>query len=106
MGALLVAGEGRMSVLPDVPSAKEAGLPGMVMLFWIGFAAPAGTPPAIIAKLNHEINASMSTPDAKQRLAAMGLNQVANSPEQASKLVSDEITRWSAVIKQANIKAD
>ena len=104
--ALMVASEERMPVLPDVPSAKEVGLPGMVMLFWIGFAAPAGTPPAIIARLNHEINASMSTPDAKQRLAAMGLNQVANTPEQATKLASDEIARWSAVIKAAGIKAD
>jgi tripartite-type tricarboxylate transporter receptor subunit TctC len=104
--ALMVASEERMPVLPDVPSAKEVGLPGMVMKFWIGFAAPAGTPRPVIDKLNHEINASMSTPDAKQRLAAMGLDQVANSPEQATKLVSDEIARWAAVIKTAGIKAD
>lgn len=104
--ALMVASEERMPVLPDVPSAKEAGLPGMVMQFWIGFAAPAGTPRPVIDRLNKEINGSMATADAKQRLAAMGLDAVANSPEQSTKLVSDEITRWTAVIKKAGIKAD
>ncbi|HEY4373893.1 MAG TPA: tripartite tricarboxylate transporter substrate binding protein [Burkholderiales bacterium] len=104
--ALMVASEERMAVLPDVPSAKEVGLPGMEMLFWIGFAAPAGTPRAVIDRLNKEINGSMATPEAKQRLASMGLNAVANTPEQSTKLVSDEIARWTAVIKKAGIKAD
>ena len=104
--ALMVASDERMAVLSDVPSAKEAGLPGMVMKFWIGFAAPAGTPPAVIARLNKEINTSMSTPDAKARLAALGLDTVGNTPEQAAKLVSDEMVRWAAVVKTAGIKAD
>jgi tripartite-type tricarboxylate transporter receptor subunit TctC len=104
--ALMVAGDERMAVLPDVPTAKEAGLPGMVMKFWIGFAAPAGTPPAVIAKLNKDIVASMSTPDAKQRLAALGMDAVGNTPEQAAKLVTDEMARWAAVVKSAGIKPD
>jgi len=104
--ALMVASEERMGVLPDVPSAKEAGLPKMVMQFWIGFAAPAGTPPAIIARLNKEIIAAMNTPDAKVRLAALGLDVVGNTPTQATQLVSDEMERWSAVVKAAGIKPD
>jgi tripartite-type tricarboxylate transporter receptor subunit TctC len=104
--ALMVAGDERMAVLPDVPTAKEAGLPGMVMKFWIGFAAPAGTPVPIVARLNREIIASMSTPDAKQRLAALGLDAVGNTPEQAAKLVADEMVRWAAVVKSAGIKPD
>ena len=104
--ALMVASEERMAVLPDVPSAKEAGLPKMVMQFWIGFAAPAGTPPAIIARLNKEILAAMNTPDAKVRLAALGLDVVGNTPAQATQLVSDEMERWGGVVKAAGIKPD
>jgi len=104
--ALMVASEERMAVLPDVPSAKEAGLPKMVMQFWIGFAAPAGTPPAIIARLNKEIIAAMNTPDAKVRLAALGLDVVGNTPAQATQLVSDEMERWGGVVKAAGIKPD
>ncbi len=104
--ALMVASDERMAVLPDVPSAKEAGLPQMVMQFWIGFAAPAGTPQPIIERLNREINASMNTADAKRRLAALGLATVGNTPAQAAQLTLDEIARWAVVIKSAGIKAD
>jgi tripartite-type tricarboxylate transporter receptor subunit TctC len=104
--ALMVASDERMAVLPEVPSAKEAGLPQMVMQFWIGFAAPAGTPQAIVERLNREINASMNSADARQRLAALGLAAVGNTPAQAAQLTLDEIARWAAVIRTAGIKAD
>jgi tripartite-type tricarboxylate transporter receptor subunit TctC len=104
--ALMVTGGERNPALPDVPSAKESGLPKMDMDFWIGFGAPAGTPQNVIDKLNKEINASLTLPDAKKRIAEMGLTVVANTPAQATQLVESEIARWGAVIKQAGIKAD
>lgn len=93
-------------MLPDVPSAKEAGIPKMDMDYWIGIGAPAGTPAAVVDKLNQELNASLAPPEAKKKVAEMGLTVVANTPTQATQLVNSEIQRWTAVIKQAGIKAD
>ncbi|QFZ85180.1 tripartite tricarboxylate transporter substrate binding protein [Variovorax paradoxus] len=104
--ALMVTGSERNAMLPDVPSAKEAGIPKMDMDYWIGIGAPAGTPQAVVDKLNRELNASLSQPEAKKKIAEMGLTVVANTPAQAKQLVTSEIQRWSTVIKQAGIKAD
>lgn len=104
--ALMVTGAERNPLLPDVPSAKESGFPKMDIDYWVGIGAPAGTPQAIVDKLNKEFNASLALPDAKKKLAEMGLTVVASTPAQASQLVTSEIQRWSAVIKQAGIKPD
>jgi tripartite-type tricarboxylate transporter receptor subunit TctC len=104
--ALVVTSDRRAPTLPDVPSAPEAGLPRMVMLFWVGFAAPAGTPQAIVDRLNREITAALATTDSRKRLSDLGLDAVGSTSLQAAKLVDEEIQRWSAVIKAANIKAD
>ncbi len=92
--------------LPDVPTAKEAGLPGMVMTFWVNFAAPAGTPRTIVDQLNREVIAALAKPATMKRLSDLGLDPVGSTPEQSTKLLDSEIQRWSAVIKASNIKAD
>jgi tripartite-type tricarboxylate transporter receptor subunit TctC len=104
--ALMVTDDRRSAVLPDVPSAPEAGLPKMVMLFWVAFAVPAGTPQAIVERLNKEVIAALGAPDTRKRFADLALDPVGNTPAQAARLLDDEIQRWSAVIKAANIKAD
>ncbi len=104
--ALMVMSEKRSSLLPDVPSAKEAGLPKVVMDFWVGFAAPAGTPQPTIDKLNKAIADALNSPDGQKRLAEQGLEPVPNSPSQASGQVAAEMQRWGAVVKAAGIKAD
>ena len=104
--ALMVTDDKRSAALPDVPSAPEAGLPKMVMLYWVGFAVPAGTPQPIVERLNRDVTAALASPDTKKRFADMALDPVGNTPAQAAKLLDDEIQRWSAVIKAANIKAD
>jgi tripartite-type tricarboxylate transporter receptor subunit TctC len=104
--ALMVTDTKRSSVLPDVPSAPEAGLPKMVMLYWVGFAVATGTPPQIVERLNKEVIAALNAPETKKRLNDLGLDAVGNTPAQAAKLVDEEIQRWSAIIKAANIKAD
>jgi len=103
---LMVTGAERNLLLPDVPSAKEAGIPKMDMDYWIGIGAPAGTPQAIIDKLNKEINASLLQPEARKKIAEMGFTVVANTPAQAAQFVASEIQRWSAVIQQAGIKPE
>ena len=104
--ALMTLAEQRTGHLPDVPSAQEAGLPGMAMTFWVNLAAPAGTPRPVVERLNREIIAALAKPATRTRLIELGLDPIGGAPEQAGKLVEDEIKRWSAVIKAANIKAD
>ncbi|HEU0204767.1 MAG TPA: tripartite tricarboxylate transporter substrate binding protein [Burkholderiaceae bacterium] len=104
--ALMVTSEERSTLLPDVPSAKEVGMPKMVMHFWVGFAAPAGTPKNAINKLNKEIVAALRSDAGRKRLADQGLELVANTPAEAGKLVETEMQRWAGVIKAAGIKAE
>jgi tripartite-type tricarboxylate transporter receptor subunit TctC len=104
--ALMVTSEKRSALLPDVPSAKEAGLPTVVMDFWVGFSAPAGTPQPVVDKLNRTIADALNSADGRKRLAEQGLEPVPNSPAQASQLVAAEMQRWGAVVKAAGIKAD
>jgi tripartite-type tricarboxylate transporter receptor subunit TctC len=104
--ALMVTSETRVATLPDVPSAPEAGLPQMVMKFWVGFAAPAGTPQPIVERLNRDVLAAIAAPDTKKRLADLGMEGVGNTPAEAAQLVDDEIARWTAIAKAASIKIE
>lgn len=104
--ALVVTSGTRSPQLPDVPSAKEAGLPGFVMDFWVGFAAPAGTPAPVVETLNRAIAGALASPDGQRRLAEQGLTPVANTPAQAGQLAASEMQRWAAIIRSAGIKAE
>lgn len=102
--ALMITDDKRFAPLPDVPTAVELKLPNMVMKFWVGYAVPAGTPQPVVERLNKEIVAAVNAPEAKKRLTEMGADAVGNSVTDATKLVSDEIERWAAVVKNAGIK--
>lgn len=104
--ALVVTSNTRSPQLPDVPSAKEANLPGFVMDFWVGFAAPAGTPAPVVDKLNRAIAGALTSPDGQRRLAEQGLTPVANTPAQAGQLAASEMQRWAAIIRSAGIQAE
>ena len=104
--ALMVTDDKRTSVLPNVPSAKEAGLPKMVMQFWVGYAVPAGTPQPVVERLNQAIAAVLNAPESRKRFTDLGLETVGNSPAQAAKLVADEMDLWTTVIKAAGVKAE
>ncbi len=104
--ALMVTSEKRSPLLPDVPSAKEAGLPKVVMDFWVGFAVPAGTPQPVVDKLNMAFTEALNSAPGRKQLAEQGLEPATNSPAQASQLVAAETQRWGAVVKAAGIKAD
>lgn len=101
---LVVASKERHAELPEVPAAPEAGLPDFVMDFWVGFAAPAGTPEAVINQLNQAFSQALNSEQGKQRLAEQGLTSVANTPAQASAQADAEMKRWAAIIQSANIK--
>lgn len=104
--ALVVTSTKRSPLLPEVPSAPEAGLPKFVMDFWVGFAAPAGTPAPIVEQLNKAVVAAVNSEEGKKRLADQGLVPVGNTPAAANKLVQDETQRWGAVVKASGIKAE
>ena len=104
--ALVVTSAKRSPLMPDVPSAEEAGLPKFLMDFWVGLAAPAGTPQPVIDTLNKAVAAALSSQEGKKRLADLGLESEANSPAQAAQYVMSEMRQWASVVKSAGIKAD
>lgn len=101
--ALAVTGEKRAAVLPDVPTAKESGLPTFVASSWNALAAPAKTPKDVIARLNKEITVALNSPDVKKKLADLNVEARASSPEQAAELLASETKRWGDVITRAKI---
>lgn len=104
--ALMVTSDKRSPLLPDVPSAKEAGLPKVVMDFWVGFAVPASTPQPVVDKLNKAVTDALASADGRRLLAEQGLEPASNTPAQTAQLVQGEMKRWGAVVKAAGIKAD
>jgi tripartite-type tricarboxylate transporter receptor subunit TctC len=104
--ALAVTTPKRSSALPEVPTLGEAGLPDQEADTIQGILVPAGTPKAIIDLLHREIVKVMSLPDVKERMAVLGFEPVANTPEEFAARIKTEIPKWAKVIGDANIKAE
>jgi tripartite-type tricarboxylate transporter receptor subunit TctC len=100
---LAVAAKQRLAVLPNVPTAAEAGLPGWEASSWFGLVAPAGTPPAIIKRLHGEVAKAMRAPT-MQRLGERGMRMVGDSPEEFGAFIVAERKKWGDIITSANIK--
>lgn len=101
--ALAVTGPVRTPLLPALPTVAEAGLPGYAVTGYFGVLVPAGTPPAIIARLNAEIVKAVRAPDVQASLAAEGAEAVGGSPEEFGAFLKSEITRWAAAVKTAGL---
>jgi len=104
--ALAVTKDKRAAVLPDVPTIAESGVPGYSMSTWYGAVAPAKTPRDIVVRLNQEILKALALPDVKQRLASLGADIVATSPEETAAFFKTEVAKYTKVAKAANIRAD
>jgi tripartite-type tricarboxylate transporter receptor subunit TctC len=102
MRALAVTGPERLSVLPDVPTFKEAGLPEFQYDSWFGILAPAGTPKAIIDKASREIAEIVRMPDVKARFEPQGAILVSTSPERFDEILKDDVQRYAPLFKQTN----
>jgi len=95
----------RSATLPDLPTVHET-LPGFDISLWQGIVAPAGTPRAIVMKLNQQIARSLHMPDLKSRLSAQGLDAVGNSPEQFAAYMKSEADKWAKIIKASGARPD
>ena len=104
--ALAVTGAKRSPELPDVPTMAESGISGQEAETMQGLLAPAGTPREIVDRLQREIAKIVALPDIKEKLAAMGFDPIANTPEQFAAYIDAEITRWGKVVRDANLKVD
>jgi tripartite-type tricarboxylate transporter receptor subunit TctC len=103
--ALAVTGATRAPSLPDVPTMIEAGVPNYTATTWNGILAPAGTPKAIIDRLNDVFVRAVQSPEVKAEFAKIGQDALTSTPEEFSKLLGDETAKWTKVIETAHIQA-
>ena len=102
--ALAVTGKKRSTVLPDVPTAVEAGVQGFQASSWNALAVPGKTPRPVIDRLNKDIVAALAKPEVRQKLAALNIDADQSTPDEAAQLLASDIKRWGAVIEKAGIQ--
>ena len=106
MRALAVTSAKRSPQLPNVPTVAEQGYPGYDQAFWVALVAPKGTPPAIVAKLNKEVNAALASPDIVHAFAQQGAEPTGGSASDLAKFIHQEIRSSAEVIRKAHIQAN
>jgi tripartite-type tricarboxylate transporter receptor subunit TctC len=104
MHPLLITSPERIAQLPEVPTAREVGLPDLTLEFWAGVLAPAGTPPEIVGKLNAAINETLHAPEMKAAMAKLGMEPKHGSPQDFAKFIAEETPRWTAIVKATGVK--
>jgi tripartite-type tricarboxylate transporter receptor subunit TctC len=104
--AFAVTGTQRSALAPEIPTIAESGYPGFEAGTWYAFLAPAGLPPEILKKLSTDIVAITKQDDLRARFAKMGIEALGSTPEQLSEVMQADLVKWSAVIRNANIKPD
>ncbi|HEX2825568.1 MAG TPA: tripartite tricarboxylate transporter substrate binding protein [Burkholderiales bacterium] len=104
--ALAVSSSRRSDALPDVPTMAEAGVPGYEASTWNGLVAPAGTPRAMVTKLNAELNKVLATQAIRERFAAIGAEPAPVAPQQFGELIRSEYAKWGDVVRRSGAKID
>jgi len=103
---LAITSAARHPAWPDLPTLAEAGVPDIEIVLWSGLLAPAGTPAAIVKKLQDEVARVVRLAEIRERLAGLAIDPVGNSSEEFARIIAADIAKWTAVAKAANIKAD
>ncbi len=103
---LAIGSAKRTSLLPDLPTLAESGVPGFEVALRYGLVAPAGTPPAVIARLNKELNAALLTEDVKNRLATEGAESLPGTPEAYAADIDKEEKKWGGLVKKLGLKVE
>ena len=101
---LAVTGAKRSLLFPEVPTVSEAGLPGYTAASWFGILAPAGTPKAIVARLNKEVNAAFAAPDIKAAYAKEGIDPAGGTPADIARSIRDGMAKWGKLVKDLGLK--
>jgi tripartite-type tricarboxylate transporter receptor subunit TctC len=104
--ALATTGKVRSSVLPNVPTMSEAGVPGYEAVIWLGIMAPKGTPPEIVRRLNAEITAIVGRPEVRDDWARQGAVAMKMNPEEFGRYIVDDIAKWERIVKISGAKPD
>ena len=104
--ALALLGKERYPDLPDVPTAAESGMPEFEVDTWYGVLAPAGVPREVLARLNGDIVKVMRTPDMRERLATMGIQPLASTPEEFGEFLKSEVARWGKVVRESGAQVE
>jgi tripartite-type tricarboxylate transporter receptor subunit TctC len=104
--ALAVTTAQRSSLVPDLPTMSEAGLPGFDISTWYGLFAPAETPPAIVAKWNADVTKILNSPDVKAKLVADGADPSPNTPDQFREFIARELAKYARIVKVSGAKVD
>jgi tripartite-type tricarboxylate transporter receptor subunit TctC len=104
--ALGTSGKVRSSVLPDVPTISEAGVPGYDAVIWLGIMAPAGTPKPIVEKLNAEIRRAVEAPEMKAAWAKQGAVSMSMSTAEFDRYLREDIEKWARVVKISGARPD
>ena len=103
---LVISGKERSPLIPDVPSAAEAGLPQFDLTSWFGIVVPAATPKDIVIRLNQELGRIAQSPETRERLARSGLDAVHTTPETFTRTIRDDYTRWGRIVQASGAKLD
>jgi tripartite-type tricarboxylate transporter receptor subunit TctC len=103
---LAITSAKRHPAFPDLPTLSEAGVKGIEVMLWTAFLAPAGTPAPVVRRIRDEVARVVKLPDVRERFAGMGIDPVANMPEEFRRIMVADIAKWTAVAKAANIKAE
>ena len=103
---LAVASNRRLTALPDVPTAAEAGIKGYESAAWFALIVPRGTPKAIIDKLNKDVNQALGDPTVRAKFAELGADPISGPPEEVTQLMASDIKKWTAIIKKGGIALD
>lgn len=103
---LAVTSASRSSLAPELPTMAESGLPGFELSTWFAFFAPAGTPRTIVDKIAGDMRRVLTQPDMQQRLAAIGVDVKAGSPDELAAFQRAELAKWGKIIKDSGAKVD
>ena len=106
MRALATTGKTRTTVLPDVPTMSEAGVPGYEATLWLGLMAPKGTPPAVVNRLNAELAKITSNPETKRAWDAQGATPMTMGVDEFTRYIDDDIVKWAKVVKFSGAKPE
>ena len=104
--AIAVTGTSRAALLPETPTVEEAGVPGYEVVVWFGLQVPAGTPTAVVDKLNQAIVAIVREPDVVRSFREQGVEVVGSTPEAFAQLLRQEVPKWSKVVNDAGVRIE